>query len=250
MRIFIFVLTLLLLKSSFACERPLVLSFNGDWAPYFYKVGDETYAGSDFLVLSRTLNTMSCPLEVLPMTPKRALLEKSKGTFDIFVGASYTEARYLDFFYTHSYRKEVVGYAYNTKKAGVNANNLEDIVINGGHIALNIHGYFGDEVERLKQDYPKQFVHSFSTTERMKMLNEGLVSVVVDDKSALCKDANRFIKNPELKHYKISAQELHRDDIHFIFNRSTVTQEFINTFNQALSKELKSSTLTKLNSCL
>lgn len=249
MRILLVIFSVFLIKSSLACERPLILSFNGDWAPYFYNVGDSTYVGTDFFILTQTLEDMSCSLEVLPMTPQRAAMETSKGTFDIFIGASYTPARNSDFFYTIAYREEHVGFAYNTLNLAVDTDQIEVILENKGEVALNMQGYFGDYIETLKKRYPHQFVHAFSTYERMQMLNKGLVAAVVDDKSALCKDAKRFIKNPKLKRYLISTQELHRDEVHFIFNRSTVTQQFIETFNEVLSQKLKSSFTEHTNPC-
>ncbi|MBO1254445.1 transporter substrate-binding domain-containing protein [Alteromonas sp. 5E99-2] len=249
MRTFLLLLILFFFKSAYPCEHPLVLSFNGDWPPYFYKVGEETYVGSDFDILSRTLDSMSCTFNVLPMTPERAQLEMSKGTFDIFVGASYTNQRNLDFFYTTPYRKEYISYAYNTKNLTMNTNALDDILENDGYVAINIQGYFGDYVEALKQRYPDRFIHAFSAIKRMQMLNEGVVSVVIDDKSVLCKDAKRFTNKPRLKSYKISDQILHHGDIHFIFNRSTVTPQFVKRFNDVLSTELINTSSFQTDSC-
>ena len=232
------------------CEDDIVVVFNGDWAPYFYRIDNQVYAGTDYEILSRTLRSMNCSLTVLPMNRRRSEREVDKGTFDFYLGASFTHERNQTYYFSKPYREEHVGFVTTSDAAratSVSLNHdatLDAIMSGGANIAINMDGYFGDKIEALKQAYSAQFVHKFSLPDRLVLLSQKRADIVVDDKTALCRAAQ--MPNSGLV---LSEQTLHTDAIHFMLNRKTLTPEFVTTFNKHLVDVLEQNPELQRNRC-
>ena len=226
------------------CEDDLVVVYNGDWAPYIYRIDNQTYAGSDFELLTQTLNNMNCNLQVLPMSKRRSDMEYKKGTFDFYIGASFTHERNESFYFSIPYRNEIVSFLVDNKTHD-HAKPLPRLVESGANIAINMDGYFGDSIESLKQQYPDQFIHEFSLADRLALVFQHDADIVVDDLTALCREAEK----PGRENYSISMQPLHTDAIHFMLNRMTLTVEFVNAFNRSLREILEQNPDSQRSRC-
>ncbi len=241
---------LLLISMSFnvvACDKPVVISFTGDWQPYFYKQTPSTYTGTDYNFLVKVIDTLSCQLKVLHMTEMRVSKEIQKGTFDISLGASWTSDRQLMYHFSKPYREEVIGFAYletdpeNRQKSL----SLASLLQSGGTVAINANGYFGDRVQELRRLYPNQFIHRFALPDRLTLMYSGAVDAVVDDRAALC-----FAKHShQNKHFRVSSETLHANNVHFIFSKSAVSDAWVEAFNNAMQPLLETDSNYANSSC-
>lgn len=242
--------------SAITCNAPLVVAFSGDWKPYFYEYAKQQYDGFDYQLLTSAAKNISCDVKVLAMTEFRSMLEQQKGTFDVYIGATYTKDREKTFHFSQPYREEVIGFAFATKFGNSKTTTLEQLLRSGGRVGINMTGYFGDNVESLKNQFEDQFVHAFALSDRLKMLVEGELDVVVDDRSALCSQLQDMqIYGVELqrsnKHPAIVLAEttLHKDNVHFMLSRRTISAELLGIFNQHLSALLTQQTAPKTSRC-
>ncbi|WP_414828454.1 substrate-binding periplasmic protein [Alteromonas sp. H39] len=230
------------------CQSELVVSYNGDWKPYFYQFGNGLYEGIDFTLLNRVVTAMGCEVDVLPMTEARSIIELGKGSFDISIGASYTPERAEQFYYSLPYRQEMIGVMFFNNAAHNRHTPLRDVLEQGGVVGINMSGYFGDVVEELKAQYPAQFVHGFSLPERISMLSEGKIDAVVDDRGALChqmkglKVTGLASLGDEASDLVLSDEILHDNEVFFLFSRLTVDAAYVEMFNHHLERALSQPT--------
>lgn len=228
------------------CDSPLVVSYSGDWEPYYYQYAKHQYDGTDYDLLEHVITGMGCQLAVLPMTEERSIIELSKGSFDISLGASFTPERNKRFFFSIPYRKETVGMMLVPIRGWNKHTTLDAVLASGGIVAINMQGYFGAHVEALKARYPKQFVHGFSLPQRVAMLNDAHVNAIVDDRTALCTQLQSLKMLPaapgntdRTHNNMIMADELiNQNNVHFIFSRKTIDTHFIDAFNLQLQHTL------------
>jgi polar amino acid transport system substrate-binding protein len=223
--------------SSFAafkeCESSLKLSSTSEWYPYIYQDEAGKSTGVDVELLSLILRRMGCQLEVVHFPERRALFELKQGRFDIALGASKNASRLKAFFYSTSYRDEVNKFAYRMYEQDIEqANSFQDILKLKKTIAINYAGWYGDEIAKAKKEH-KFFSYSPTVTKRLKMLNLGRVDIVVDDEIALCSE----IQRNEYRAIKIHHTVLFKTPIHFIFNKESVSQLFLNEFNRILESK-------------
>ncbi|MEW9796641.1 substrate-binding periplasmic protein [Alteromonas sp. CYL-A6] len=243
-----------------ACETPLVVSFNGDWEPYFYHYGKQRYDGTDYLLLQRIAEKLPCPVSVLSMSESRSKIEQEKGTFDIWLGATYTKERATDFFYSLPYREEVVGFALTSGNGMSTATTLEQVLSAGGLVGINTAGYFGETVEWLKARYPDQFIHGFALPDRLKLMINGKITAVVDDRLALCNKLNEVRAYdmipasgsdiPSPGPVVLADEVLHSDKVHFMFSKKTIDQSLVDAFNTHLKGELARKPLRIPSQCM
>ncbi|MBT0587531.1 substrate-binding periplasmic protein [Alteromonas oceanisediminis] len=219
------------------CDNAIVMTFSGDWPPYLYRTTGNHYAGSDYAVLHETLRAMECELEVLTMNEKRVAKELPKGTFDVSLGASYTPQRADHYHFSTPYRTESVGLIYRIDMHLVSLVSMEEALRSGKKVALNTHGYFGEEVESLKSRFPTSFVHQFDLPQRVALLEQGRVDMVIDDKGALC----TVFSQQANATWVVSPVSLHVTEVHFIFSKAAVPQQWITSFNRYLAKTLQAS---------
>ncbi len=239
------------------CDSPLVVSYSGDWEPYYYQYARNQYDGTDYDLLLDVITGMGCQLEVLPMTEERSIIELSKGSFDISLGASYTTERNQRFYFSIPYRTETVGMMLVTNHGWNKHTTLDSILASGGIVTINMQGYFGQHVDTLKARYPKQFVHGFSLPQRVAMLNDAHVSAIVDDRTALCTQLQSLKMLPaapgntdSTHNNMIMADEIiNQSDVHFIFSRKTIEPPFVDAFNLQLQRALTTATTDNNGIC-
>ncbi len=226
------------------CQSELVVSYSGDWKPYFYRFGSGQYDGTDYTLLRDVVSSTGCELIVLPMTEERSIIELGKGSFDISLGASFTPQRAEQFYYSLPYRQEVIGVMFYNNATHNRQTTLRTVLEEGGIVGINLSGYFGDNVEALKARYPSQFVHGFSLPERTAMLSHGEIDAVVDDRGALCHQMKGLrvtsltALGEQASDLILSDEILHDNDVFFLFSRLTVDEAYVTAFNKQLASEL------------
>lgn len=212
------------------CKTPLKLSSTSQWYPYIYQDSHGNSAGVDVDLLSIILQRMGCQLEVVHFPERRALLELSRGRFDISLGASKTSTRMKTFFYSTSYRNEVNKFAYRMNDQDINdTTSFKEVLELKKVVAINYAGWYGEEIAKAKQQHP---FFSFIPTvaNRLKMLDVNRVDIVVDDEFVLCSELLRSAYEGIIIHPAILSEA----PIHFIFNKTSVSLAFVAEFNKVL----------------
>jgi len=212
------------------CKVPLTLSSTTDWYPYIFKDELGKSAGIDVSLLTNILTEMQCNLTVVQFPERRSLFELKQGHMDIGLGASKNKTRIDRFYYSLPYRHEINKFIYRNKDTDISiASSLTELLKSDKQIAINLAGWYGDEIESAQIDY-NNFIFSDTVNKRLKMLYFNRVDLVIDDEVVLCSELLR-------SHYtglSIHPMELYKADIHFIFNKKSISQEFVNEFNQVL----------------
>ncbi len=221
------------------CVKPLTLSSTENWYPYIYIDDNKVSVGADLALLKKTLNDIGCELEVIHFPERRSLLEINKGNFDIGLGASMNSERLKKYWYSDSYRYEVNRFVYRTDDQKISkADSLSDLIALNKVIAINLAGWYGEELEKAKAEH-NNFIYSDTVSKRLKMLGFSRVDVVVDDDVVLCSELTRSAYN----FFKIHPMILYQTPVYFIFNKQTISAEFVDHFNQALQLNKASSAL-------
>ena len=212
------------------CNAPLKLSSTSQWFPYIYQNDKGATIGVDFVLLRKILIQMGCQLEVVHFPERRMLSELYRGNFDIALGASKNPERLKHFLFSKPYRKERNKFAYRASDNDITvATDLQDILQQKKKIAVNLAGWYGNEIEKAKKDYPL-FKYTNQVADRIKMLNHKRVDIVIDDAIVLCSEINRSTFNELNIHPEI----LFETSIHFIFNKGSVSPIFVKKFNKIL----------------
>ena len=221
------------------CSFPLILSTSLDWYPYLYinEEGDST--GSDIELLRKVLKRVGCELDVVHFPERRSLHELKKGNFDIWLGASYNKARASKYHYSVQYRNEINRFAYNADDSALSkVKTFQDIIDLDKIIAINLAGWYGDELENSKKTH-NNYTYSDTVNKRLKMLNLNRVDVVIDDYAVLCSE----VAKGNYKKFAVHPFIIYETPIHFLFNRKTVTLDFVKKFNAVLDEMRENGTL-------
>lgn len=216
------------------CNSPLKLSITNDWYPYVRHSKHDAPSGVDVELLKTVLLEMNCDLIILQFPERRSLFELSIGNFDIALGASKTAEREADFHFSNKYRVERNRFAYRQSDYILkNTSSLKDIINNRKLIGVNLAGWYGDDLEHAKKDY-NGFIFSETTIKRLEMLAKKRVDIVIDDDVVLCSEITRQ------KHQEVAIHPLllSQADIHFIFNKQSISVSFMNQFNKTLEAVL------------
>lgn len=220
------------LAKNVECEKPLVLSSTTDWYPYIHKNSEGISMGADIELLRFILKEIGCKLKVVHFPERRSLLELKKGNFDIGLGASFNEERAQVYWYSNEYRHEVNQFAYRSNDSGITqSSNIKNIIDSKKIIAINLAGWYGEEIEKAKADN-NNFIYSDTVSKRLKMLHFERVDVVIDDSIVLCHELNRF----PFPGIAIHPSVLYEAPIYFLFNKKTVSKSFLNKFNEVLEE--------------
>jgi len=238
---YITLITVLMFSSAFfnvnsspfeECKTPLTLSSTTDWYPYIFKNELGKSAGIDVALLTNILTEMQCDLTVVQFPERRSLFELKQGHMDIGLGASKNKTRIEKFYYSLPYRHEVNKFIYRDKDTDISiATSLTELLKSNKQIAINLAGWYGEEIESAQIDY-NNFIFSDTVNKRLKMLYFNRVDVVIDDEVVLCSELLRS----NYTGLSIHPMELYKADIHFIFNKKSISQGFVDEFNQVLKQ--------------
>ncbi|WP_188503285.1 substrate-binding periplasmic protein [Lacimicrobium alkaliphilum] len=214
------------------CPEPLTLVYTGDWRPYIYRENDSRYSGQDKTLLAEVLEQMNCELSVLPLPERRVEKDLLTGRIDVVIAASKNTQRLRQFWFSVPYRIQHNVLVYRQDQPlPANPSLLRAWITKSRIIALNGGGWFGHEVERLKNsEYGQRILHLESLESRLEMLRLGRIDGFIDDLLAV----QDYIKAENLTDLKIVEQPIHVTPQHFMFSKASLDSEFIQAFNQIL----------------
>ncbi len=223
------------------CDSPLKLSSTTQWHPYIYQNDKGESTGLDVELLIIILKRMGCELEVIHFPERRALYELSQGHFDIGVGASKNANRLKKFLYSLPYRHESNKFAFRADDQDVAiSSSLKELLDMNKVIAINDAGWYGEEIEQAKKNYP-HFSHSPTLVRRLKMLTANRVDIVVEDEIVLCTE----LLLPTYNNINIHPIALFETSVHFIFNKNSVSAVFLEQFDKVLNSMREDGSLQK-----
>ncbi|ALS97036.1 hypothetical protein AT746_01235 [Lacimicrobium alkaliphilum] len=216
------------------CQQPLTLVYTGDWPPYFFRVNDSTYSGTDKVLLESALAKMGCHLEILPLPEKRVEMALRSGQADVVIAASKNPKRQQQFWFSAPYRQQHNVLVYRTDVVlPENQGSVRSWLERGWLIALNGGGWFGNEIEQLKHSrLGVSLLHVESFGSRLDMLRLGRIDGFIDDSLAV----QVRIREENLTDLRILDKPVHVTPQHFMFSRARLDTEFIDAFNQILGK--------------
>ncbi|MFC3093165.1 ABC transporter substrate-binding protein [Alteromonas sediminis] len=218
------------------CASPLKLSLTTDWYPYVHSQSDAPTSGIDVTLLRRVLSDMGCELEIIHFPERRTLFELELGAFDVGLGASRVAERELLFHYSIPYRQEINRFAFRAEDQDIAAfTRFQQLIENDNVILINLAGWYGEEIEKAKREF-NGFVFSDTVVKRLKMLSLNRVDAVVDDELVLCSE----IARGNYKDIRLHPMQLSTADIHFIFNKQSISARFVSVFDRALKEAIES----------
>jgi len=222
------------------CKKPLLLSSDANWPPFIYIDKNNKGVGTDLVLLKNILALMQCKVKLAPIPERRVSLERTMGRFDIGLGATKTKERLLNLYFSSQYRVEVNKFAYRTQDMDIAAiTNLNKIIELKKAIAINLGGWFGREIENAKNT-TSLFVYTGTVERRIKMLQRNRVDIVIDDKTVLC----HVLKASTSANISIHPLVLSKAPQHFVFNKETISPEFVEQFNSILDSMILSGELS------
>ena len=221
------------------CASPLMLSASMDWFPYLYVNAEGNSTGTDIELLRTILSKLGCELQISHFPERRSIYELKKANFDVWLGASLNKERLADYHYSKKYRDEVNKFAYRSSDTALsNVEKYQDIIDLKKIVAINLAGWYGEEIEKSKT-VDNNYIYSDTVTRRLKMLSFNRVDVVIDDYSVLCSELTRQADANITIHPLI----IFETPIYFIFNKKTISLQFVEQFNNVLTAMKKSGQL-------
>ena len=232
----IFLLCLLAISISANAKNNKVILAIGetDWAPYHYHDLNGKLTGIDINLLQKTLHLMGKPLKVINSIPLRRLTSANqKLGFNMLLGGTYTKQRAEFYYFSNSYRKEVISIYYTDARFD-EMTSLLDFLNHSETVvgAANSAAYYGDEFENIRSSYPSRIVHLENANRRVAQLLKGQVSFFIGD----AKNIDRLLSIHGRKGIKKATFNLVEQDVCFMFQKSQFNEQFVTRFNEALEK--------------
>ncbi|WP_163836246.1 substrate-binding periplasmic protein [Spartinivicinus ruber] len=238
---FIFLFFLLTTVTSvFACSKQLEAAWN-KWEPFFMTKDKGQPDGLDAMIMDLLLTAAGCPYKLQEIPGRRALNLVKEGKIDMVTAASITEERQKYGYYSDPYRREVMLLVFRKGESKkYPASNLMklfnkyDVKIGASNGA-----YYGPEFQKVLEDKNlKQKVHLTSSPEqRMKLLEAGRLTAVVDDQVA----ATFLTRQMKLVgKFEFHPLVVHDNSIHLLFSKRSVAKEDVDLINIALFRLKKS----------
>lgn len=207
-----------------------------EWPPYFVLQEHNQAAGKDYLLLKSILSRMNYTLIPQVLPEKRLSYDVNQGKIDVVLGAAYTPKRAQKNYFSIPYRTEIIGYGYlaPTSSPPVQQDLISRLRL-GETLALNTGGWFGDYFfSHIAIPFKHQLVHIESVTRRVDALALGRVNLILDDKEVLAYNAKK-----QGVQMTVSEENIQRQEVHFMFSRNSVDQQFMQTFNRLLAEHVK-----------
>ncbi|MEG3765962.1 substrate-binding periplasmic protein [Alteromonas sp. 14N.309.X.WAT.G.H12] len=207
-----------------------------EWPPYFVLQNQNQAAGKDYLLLKSILSKMNYALIPQVLPEKRLAHDVNQGKIDVVLGAAYTPERAQNNYFSIPYRTESIGYGYlNSGSAPPAQQDLLTRLRQGKTLALNTGGWFGEYFSsHIANPFHHQLVHIESVARRINALALGRVDLILDDKEVLAYSAKK-----QGIQITVSEENIQRQEVHFMFSRYSVDQQFMQTFNRLLAERLK-----------
>lgn len=217
---------------------PLSISVSNTWMPYVYLNEQRELDGRDYALLSKTLDELGYALErVESAEQNRRLFQVQQSFHDVQLGAHKPHNTQDPVYFSIPYRQKTIGLFYmqpelfSGSPGDLEASLREQECIG----AANEKQWYGEDFQALKEQYPQRILHVESQVSQLRMLQKGRVGFVIGDVLEVKALASKLNIDNLMQHpYPVFIE-----DIHFVFNKEKVDQNFMIKFNQALRARLR-----------
>ncbi|MDE1464178.1 substrate-binding periplasmic protein [Spartinivicinus poritis] len=224
----------------FACSKQVNVAWN-KWEPFFMMAGKGQPDGLDAIIMDLLLKAAGCPYSLQEIPGRRALQLLKEGKIDMVTAASITEERQKYGYFSEPYRREVMLLIFRKGEAAkYPAESLFELFTKYNvKVGASNGAYYGPEFQKLLED--KRFkpkIHlTTSPEQRMKLLEAGRLTAVVDDQVA----ATFLTRQMKLVgKFEFHPLVVHDNSIHLLFSKRSVPKEDVELINIALFRLQKS----------
>lgn len=216
-----------------ACPKEQVRIGWEPWAPYSVQENGE-YTGIDLDIAKAVLADMGCQVEFVQRPWKRLLLEIEQGKVDMTASASRTDEREKFGYFSLPYRTEsvVMFVAAGQSSNYSNISSLKDIAATEFKLGVARGYYYGEEYAALENT--AEFADNLQSagddaTNYKKLAANRLDGILADPFSAAAGLKELGLSDKVEKHSTI-----YSDNIYFLMSRQSISQAFVESFNQSL----------------
>lgn len=214
-------LTLFIISMSpiFTNDSKLIAGY--DIAKPFHYLEDGKLIGIDIEILESVIGKTGYTIEFIEMPWARTLLSVEKGEVHIAIGAGFNEARTQWGYYSLPY-KHINHWLYTKKNHFNQITSIEDFLNAGLRLGVIIGWGYPIEIrhEINKEKYKDQLVEGKTTEQLLKLLELGRI--------------DGLIAIPEMLKHPLVPRAKYREDLYFIFSKSSVKPNYVTEFNNAL----------------
>lgn len=229
--------------SSPPCQ--LVFGFES-WEPYQYlSVGGEV-GGVDVEIAQRVATEIGCTLRAQQGSWMELLEWLQNGDIDFVMGASMTESRKEYAYFSIPYRQEQFSlFVRREQLPRFTMESVEEFLAGGYRVGVVNEYFYGDELQELMHDseYSEQFVGAILNELNMARLLDADIDGFLEDNLV----AASIIRRRGLSE-RIARTEIHLDssDVYIMFSRSSVSEDEIEEFNNALRSAINNGFIDSL----
>lgn len=219
-----------------------ILPNSDHWPPYYFKNAKGQLTGTDVELLRSVLLELGYQLKITVDIPRKRLISgANKHGYNTLLGASYTEGRAANYYFSIPYRTEKASIFF-IKPSIKQVKNFKALMKSDYIGSINMAAFFGEEVEAFKNNNKDKLVHPQNSAQQLNLLLKGRVDYILGDTlhhKALI--AQKKLNNISQSHYYVS-----QNPIHFMFLKSDFSEEFVDSFNAILERKL---TASKMSTC-
>lgn len=218
------------------CTKELTFGFMVVEPAYRYGKSN-TPRGRDLEIFDQVMLQAGCSYILTKMPWKRILSAIRRGQVDVTVGASFTSERSKYAHYSLPYRDEIMVMFMRQKDiATLKPSSFTDIVNSPLNIGVHLGSWYGkqyDDAYRHNDAFRKRVLQSSDFRFLHNWLQIGRVDIVLDE---LYSGLNYLHAADAKNEVWIHPMPVHKNPVHFMFSRETVSKEDVTIINQSLQK--------------
>lgn len=226
-------------------QDSLYMLLGAEWFPYNYH-NENNLVGMDISIARYIADKTDRVLSIDELPFSRGLLYLEEGRADLMVGASKTEERMKYAHFSVPYREEVISILFRKGEAqNYHLDSLADLKKHKLIAGIEPQGWYGEELDRLKQDPDMKHTLQVHTmlTKRLQLLMLNRFDCVIDDKYALLATAKLMgiADSVELHTYNLV-----EDSVCFMFSKKRVDSSYVESVSDAIREAQGDSSLENI----
>lgn len=236
LKFLLLVIPVLLLVNNASASQPvcqLSVALN-EWQPYQYYRKNGAAAGIQVELLNQIAKRAKCRLVYTPITFAGSLKALEKGSIDITINASVTEARKGYAYFSVPYRKEVfVLYAKKHFIKQCRSQSIQQLIGSGFKLGLQKGSIYGSQITELQSNpvIDKKFIYVDQMTQSIKFINANNLDGIIADPAIISYYMIKDDAKGELQSCKTTVSA---SPVSLMFSKKSVSQSIVERFNQAI----------------
>ncbi|MGI0115747.1 substrate-binding periplasmic protein [Zooshikella sp. RANM57] len=219
-----------------ACVKPTLTSSWIHLPPYMHKdpSGGLDPVGFDVTILNHVSNQLNCPIEWRSQPWNRSMHEIEQGKLDVLAPASYNAKRAKFAWYSAPFRAERMRIVVlKATKEQWPLTSLEDMLKQNFRLSFHLGTWYGPEFEKIEKNpnFQRLLYSNTDNQKRLQMLLHNRVDGVLGEVLSLLLDAKKMGAEDKIA---VIDYPIHDNEVHFIFSKKTIPEDFIQSFNQVL----------------